>query len=119
MADQCAEPTSYRIVESNPPTLRDFLSDRAKGKRSSLDPTKAHLHDGLLVYSTLKQARRKALDLYPLLGTFVAELRIPADSAIASARTLKGSRGHHTLVGPPEDLLACVVAVVPVREDEA
>lgn len=105
--------TFYRIVLDDPPSRTDFLSDQARGKRRPTDSTKRDLYEGLSVYSTLAQAVRKALD-FPLLGGYVAELQIPEQGPIRIARTLPGSRGHHTFWGTPEEIHRCVVAVTPV-----
>lgn len=107
--------TFYRIVLTDPPSLEDFLSDAARGKRRPTDPAKRELYEGLSVYATVGQARRKALDL-PILVAYIPELRVPEDAPIQVARTIKGSRGHHTLWGDPADLLGYVVAVVPVED---
>ncbi len=104
--------TFYRIVQTNPPMLVDFLSDEAQG-RPPRSETHRHLWDGISVYATEQQARNKAQD-YPFLGQFVARLDIPDQAPVQSERTLRRSRGHHTLWGDPAYLLRCVVAVIPV-----
>jgi hypothetical protein len=106
--------TFYRIVQTDPPTLVDFLSDVARGRvRYPLTSEQHQLRSGLSVFNTEAQARRKAQD-WPNLGRHIAAVEIPASSAIRFERTLRSSPGHHTLWGDPVDLLACVVAVVPV-----
>ena len=104
--------TFYRIVLTNPPTLVDFLSDEAQG-RPPRGETHRYLWDGISVYATAQQARNKAQD-YPFLGQFIARLDIPDQASVRSERTLRRSRGHHTLWGDPAYLLRCVVAVIPV-----
>ena len=104
--------TFYRIVETNPPLLEDFLSDAAQG-RPPRSETHRHLWDGISVYATAQQARNKAQD-YPFLGQFIARLDIPDQAPVRIERTLRRSRGHHTLWGDPAYLLRCVVAVIPV-----
>jgi hypothetical protein len=106
--------TFFRIVTTDPPSVADFLSDKARGKTQPTDPARRDLYEGLSVYATLAQARRKARDL-PVLGDYVAELRIADDALIRVERTLRSSRGHHTVWGDPEDLLHSVVAVVAVE----
>jgi hypothetical protein len=106
--------TFFRIVTTNPPSVADFLSDKARGKARPTDPARRDLYEGLSVYATLAQAWRKARDL-PVLGGYVAELRIPDDALVRVERTLRSSRGHHTLWGEPEDLLRFVVAVFAVE----
>ncbi len=105
--------TFYRIVKANPPTVADFLSDRAVGRPRPLNPELLRLHDGLSVYATLAQARRKA-KAFPVLGGYIAVLRVDDDGPITCERTLQSSSGHHTLWGDAEALLGCVEAVVAV-----
>jgi hypothetical protein len=105
--------TFYRIVRSNPPDLRDFVSQAAQGIPSGRrDPEALRLRRGISVYATEAQARRKARGV-GTLGAFIARLEMPADSPIISERTTESS-GHHTLWGEPATLMACVVAVLPV-----
>lgn len=103
----------YRIVKSDPPTLTDFLSDRAKGRPPAVEPARRRLHDGLSVYATLAQARRKAR-AFPMLGRYVAVLRVLDETPLRYERTIASSGGHHTVWGEPETLLECVEAVVAV-----
>ena len=67
--------------------------------------------DGLSMYSTFNQARRKRR-VSPALGRYVATVRVPLDGSIRIERTR--GEGHHTIWGDPETLLDLVVAVVPV-----
>jgi len=105
--------TFYRIVQSDPPTRRDFESHEALG-RVLIDPDQEQrrMWQGISVFTTEAQARNKAHD-YPGLGGFIAAMRVRDEEAIRFARTGR-NRGHHTLWGEPEALLGCVVAVVPV-----
>lgn len=104
--------TFYRIVQTNPPTLGDFLSDKDQG-RPVRSGTHRHFWDGISVYATEQQARRKVQD-YPFLGSFIAQLEIPDQASLRIERTLRRSRGHHTLWGDSAYLLRCVVSVIPV-----
>ena len=103
----------YRIVETDPPVLRDFESNRAKGrpmrKRELAQPS---LYAGISVYAKLTQARR-TVRRYPRLGAAVAELRIPEDAPVAIQRTL--GPGHYTLTGDASLLLSYVTAVWSVE----
>ena len=74
------------------------------------------LAQGVSVMATLAQARKRARQVPSLRGKrFIAEVRIPDGSAITFARTTK-TPGHYTLWGDPDDMLQCVVSVVPVEE---
>ena len=103
----------YRLVRSNPPTLDDFTSQKAKGiPMARPDPEIALLWDGVSVYATEVQARNQAR-AKPWLGAYIAEVTISEADPIAFRRTGSG-RGHHTLWGNPVDLRTRVTRVVPV-----
>ena len=99
-------------MQSNPPTLGDFLSYVELGRPCDVStPEARRMAEGISVTATLAQARARVRSgLVP--GSHIAELEIPDGSAITFARTGKG-RGHHTLWGDPSALMACVASVVP------
>lgn len=69
---------------------------------------------GVSVFATLEQARKRARQVRSLRGKrFVAEVRIPAGSAITFERTTRTPE-HYTLWGDPDEMLECVVSIVPV-----
>lgn len=106
--------TVFRIVLTNPPTLRDFLSDEELGKPPrSTDPFVRQVWSGISTYQTEGQARRKAR-AYPWLGGFIASLEIPENAPVQIERTFPRSAGHHTLWGVAEEVLRYVARVVPV-----
>jgi len=70
--------------------------------------------EGISVNATRAQARHRTRDPFP--GLYIAELSIPEGSSITFAKT--GPRGHQTLWGDPDELLACVVSIVHVDELE-
>jgi hypothetical protein len=84
----------YRIVRTDPPTLEDFLSNAARGRPLPDNPADVRVWDGLSVYSTEAQARRKRRTS-PVLGQFIATLEVPADGSIRFERT-RGA-GHFTI----------------------
>lgn len=104
----------YKIVASDPPTLDDFLSDEEAGdpEPDKSDVQRHRLWQGRSAYNTEAQARRKARG-FPLLGAYIAELRLQEDPAITYERTTK-STGHFTIWGDARHLMECVVRVVPV-----
>lgn len=102
--------TLYRIVPTATPARDDFLSDQALGHPPR--PDHPELWDGISTWSSFRQAQRKAQDL-PFLGTHVAELRLDLGQVIIR-RTLRSSRGHHTVWSDPDYLLTCVIDVRPV-----
>lgn len=112
MSEGVAKLAFFRIVQMVIPVRRDFESHRSLGK-VLLNPTpeKVRLWRGVSAYRTQALARRKALD-YPQLGRYIAEMSVAADGPIRWERT--GGRGHFTLWGTPDDLLATVVTVVEV-----
>jgi hypothetical protein len=102
----------YRLVYTNPPTLWDFTSGKERGTPEPLSPRHRAVWDGLSVFSTLNQARRKQR-VSPMLGTFIAVIRVPTDGSVRFARSLGGD-GHHTIWGDPAQLLSLVVSVEPI-----
>jgi hypothetical protein len=103
----------YRLIRSNPPTLDDFLSNKAKGiPMARPDPEVALLWDGISVYATETQARNQA-KAKPWLGAYIAELAISESDPITFRRTGTG-RGHHTLWGEPAELNARVLRIIDV-----
>ncbi len=99
----------YRVVRSSPPTARDFASPAALGRRFR-DSRQSDLARGVSVFRTQAQALRHARRYD--LGTFIAELRLPAGTAVR--RTLRRSVGHHTVFAEAEVLLASVVRIALV-----
>ena len=104
----------FRIVQFDPPTLFDFLSNEAQGRRPRypLDADAQRLWEGVSVYESWSRARRKA-GVSPWLGSFIAELHIPDHAPVHAERTTT-SRGHWTLWADAEVLMACVVSVIPI-----
>jgi hypothetical protein len=101
----------YRVVRSNPPTLDDFTSQKAKGiPMARPDPEIALLWNGISVFATETQARHQAR-AKPWLGGYIAELVIAEGDPITFRRT-GVARGHHTLWGEPADLKARVTRTV-------
>ena len=99
----------YRIARTNPTTLDDYTSNADKGRQPPDDPARRAVWDGLSVYSTLAQARRKRR-VSPSIGAFIAVLRIPLDGSVRIERTLGGD-GHHTIWGRASDLAELEVSV--------
>lgn len=102
----------YRVTRNNPPTVTDFTSHAASGWPAPAQPEGTRLWDGLSVYATEAQARRKARQI-PLIGQFIAELQIANEAPVRVERTTT-SAGHHTIWGDAAYLLGCVVRVLPV-----
>lgn len=100
----------YRVVRTDPPTRRDFLSQQALGLPLQ-NPDDRELWEGISVQATEQQARKRAR--LPGFGRYIAEIVIAEGGSIAWRRTGR-QPGHHTLWGDPDDLLACVVRTVPV-----
>ena len=95
----------YRLIRSNPSTLDDYLSNKAKGiPMARPDPEVALLWDGISVYATENQARNQAKGK-PWLGSHIAEIVISDRDPVQFRRTGTG-RGHHTLWGEAAQLRA-------------
>ena len=107
----------FRIVRSLTPVRQDVLSDKARGKPLPLDPRLSNLHDGLSMFATLAQALQKARR-YPVLGQYIAEIRLTRGPFVRVERTIDRSQGHHTVWADPDALLQSIVRIVPVMDDE-
>jgi hypothetical protein len=101
----------HRLIKQEQPHLDDFLSNDAKGHPPPDDPIKRAAWDGISAYRTLAQARRKRRTS-PILGTFIAVIRVLPDDPITAERSF--GPGHFTLRGAPHLLLSRVVSVEPV-----
>jgi hypothetical protein len=115
----CAIPTFFRVVRTNPPTDDAFLPNKALDKPPPVsdDPQLLALlidlwENGLSVFDTRERAVRKT-GPRRLLGSFIAELSIPDDSALVRYAPSLGT-GHFTLRGAPHHVRACVVSVTQV-----
>jgi hypothetical protein len=103
-------PSFFRSVLTNPPTRADFLSYVDLGLAyDDGTPEAREMARGVSVYATLPQARRRARSRGE---PFVAEMHVPDGGPIAFRRTGSG-RGHYTLWGDADALLASVMAVHP------
>jgi hypothetical protein len=107
-------PTFYRIVRSEHPGADEFRPKEGFGvPPPDDDPETMRLWSGVSVYLQLSQARRKARGR-PWKGrAFIAALTISEDGPCRFERTT-ASRGHYTIWCDPDELLRCVVSVVPV-----
>ena len=104
--------TLYRAIRSQHASWADFLSNLVRDQ----PPRGPELADplewaGISVFDDLEVARQRARDV-PVLGRYVAELRIPGDAPVL----IRPSVGEHhwTLVGGAGVLFRCVVRVVRV-----
>jgi hypothetical protein len=105
--------TFYRIVKSDPPTLRDFMSFQELGQRPRdlNDPEVLRRWDKVSVWDEEQRARRLAR-LRPRLGAFIARLEIPDTSPITAEPA--GGTGHYSLTATAAELWQWVESVVPV-----
>lgn len=105
----------FRIVESDPPTLMDFVSHRVKKGEPTLGlPAELlRLWDGLSVYDSKDYALRRAKRLRRL-GRFVAEVRIAEAGPVRYEKTTK-DRHYYTLWGDAEEIRQRVTRVVAVE----
>ena len=108
----------HRVTQNNPPEREDVMSNAAQGiPPPDDDPQRAMLNDGISVFNTEQQARKKVLSLRELginLGDYIARLDIPDGApGVRIERTLR-TPGHHTIWADPDQLLEYVVSIVPV-----
>lgn len=103
----------YRVVKTNPPTERDFLSYKALGRPLSADtPELRRSWEGVSVRSTFASTQN-LVRRFPRTGSFVAQLSIEDGSAVRVEKT-GNDPTHYDLYGEPRDMLAAVIAVRPV-----
>lgn len=103
--------TLYRVVQTNPPTVRDFLSQKVLGIPLKHETAKVlRLWDGLSVYRTEGQARARAVQT-PRLGQYIAELNVPLDHDHITVELDNGRHGHCTIWGSPWLLRSLIVAI--------
>src|SRR5262249_20241144 len=102
----------YRVIPGQSATLADVTSPAASGEPfTHPDPSRRRLWDGVSFYATEAQARRNARR-YRSHGNFIAVVQIEEGSPIRIERTL--GPGHFTVWGDPAEILARVIAVIPV-----
>lgn len=114
MSDSEWPGTFYRLIQTNPPTRRDFMSYRALGI-GLVDPSEENirLSMGISVFRTEAQARRTARRRR-FRGTFyIAEIAVPKDAIVPFERTT-GTAGHYTLWADPDMIASWVVRVLLV-----
>jgi hypothetical protein len=106
----------YRVIWGARPVPEDFKSARQLGKPALVRPEQFPLWDGLSVYATEQQARKKARSLRLIghpIGDFIGEVHVPDDPEFTAERTT-ASPGHHTIWGPLHRLATYVRKVTPV-----
>lgn len=110
-------PTLYRIIKTASPTVTDFTSNQALGRPprgiERVDPS---IWSGLSMHNSQDASRAQARRI-PNLGAYIARLDFTADSGIQFRQT-GSDPAHHTVWGEPAELLACVIAVQPVGEEQ-
>lgn len=107
----------YRIVLTDPPTEADFLSHAVLGRPIPVNatPEVARSWSAVSVFDTAERARqiaRLASRRGRELGGYLALLEIAEGGPVHSEKT--GGPGHYDLRASAADLLACVVAVLPL-----
>ncbi|HLZ73343.1 MAG TPA: hypothetical protein VKV26_25845 [Dehalococcoidia bacterium] len=110
--------TFYRIVQSDPPTERDFLSHAEQGKPAGRKAQAEGLHTGVSVYDSLEHARDRAAYWQFRHGEYIAVLRVAQNPSITYKQT-SNDPAHFTLWATADVLLACVESVHPAEEATA
>lgn len=96
----------FRVVGRAPARRRDFESNREKGKPQAPDETYAD-YLGVSVFSDPELAVANAVR-WP---KHVARMLLPQSEGFSIARTYPQIRGHYTIWGDPDALLANVERV--------
>lgn len=105
----------YRIVSTDPPTCRDFMSYEALGvpPRRPLSPTDRDRWRGVSHYAT-RAAAEAAARSAPRLGTLLAAVQLPPDAAVRVEQTGRDP-DHFTIWAEAVALLGWVVSVTRVE----
>lgn len=107
----------HRTVKTDPPSRRDFESNRERGNAPRGDELRdSSLYGGLSVIDTLVRAIARARK-FPMHGSYVVELTIPVGEFIHWKRTGK-SPGHFTIWGNADAIMACVTRIIDVDAQE-
>lgn len=103
--------TLYRIVKTDPPSERDFMSKAALGLQAPdrLSARQRRDWEAISVYTTEARARERAR-LNPNLGMFVAELAMP-ESTMFEFELWGQDPLHYNLWAEPAPLRARAVRV--------
>lgn len=97
----------YRLVGRSTPRLRDFQSDRDKGRPRV--PSQGYAdYLGISVFESEELASRNAAR-YPAV---IAAVRLDAAHGFDLASTYPDIEGHHTVWGEPSQLLEQVERIV-------
>jgi hypothetical protein len=113
MGHQSEPARLFRIVQTNPPTQDDFVSNPRRGKPvRHVTPQTQRLIDGLSVFDSEEMTRSVARS-FPKIGTFIAELHVRSTGTLRWERTTR-TPGHYTLWGDPDECLNSVTRVTSV-----
>lgn len=104
----------YRIVQTDPPTVRDFMSCEALGiaPRRPLSPSDRDRWRGVSHYARFAAAQ-SVVRARPGLGAFIASVHIPSDGSVRVHQTGRDF-DHFTVWAEPEDLIGWVMSVTAV-----
>ena len=103
----------YRVVKTDPPTVRDFLSAKALGRPLRRDtPENRRIWDGISVLATADAARARVAQ-FPQMGTLIAVMNTSEDGSIPCEQTTPDP-DHYTIWGSAADLLERVTSVLAV-----
>ena len=105
----------YRILAIGTPTALDFTSFHELGQKPGrpLTPEAEQRWRGVSVFDTLENAKAH-VGRSAYLGTFAAVMEIGPELGIAARRTGK-SKGHWTLWGSADVMLASVTAIIDLN----
>ena len=105
----------FRIAQSNPPSLRDFMSYEELGipPRRPLSALDRDRWRGVSHYATYAAAEWAALAI-PRLGGFIVTVRIPMDGSVRVQQTGRDP-DHFTIWASAESLHGWIVSFRPVQ----
>lgn len=103
----------FRIVRGHEPTLGDFMSLRALGRRLTNPALEREWADGVSVYDNFDRACQISRKFAFRLGSYIVRVVLPDESTVEFKQTSADTH-HYTIFAKPEKILALVKGA-PVR----
>lgn len=105
--------TFFRIVQRDPPTPDDFMSNESKGiPLRGLEVREVQIHRGISAFERQQDAQ-DAQRRYPKLGRFLAEFEVADDDPEIQFRLTSGRNSHYTVWGEPAVFVRRTRRVIP------
>lgn len=97
----------FRIVSSKEPTLEDFKSPRALGRRLPNPAVEREWAEGVSIYDDFDRACQVSRKFKFRLGHYIVRIRVPEERTLEYTQTFEDMH-HFTIYAEPEEILALV-----------